>query len=354
MAKQISRRSILAGSGALAAGLSFSKISFAHSDKTLNFYNWDTYIGETTIEDFKKASDINVKMDLFGDNDELFAKLRNGNPGYDVIVPTHDYVEQMISADMLLPINKTKIPNFKNLDPQFQTSAYDPNHQYSIPYMWGTMGIGYRKSAVREADMNDWAAILESNKYSGRIAIISESSTMLRLVMKYLGYSMNSNNVDELKKATDLLIKQKPHFKVIADDNGQDLLLSGEVDIAVEWNGDILQIIEDDDDISYRVPKQGSLVWEDTLCIPKGAPNIAHAHEFINYLLDAKVGADIANFIYYATPNAAAKALMDKEYTENPAIFPTDETIKKLEYQLYLGQEFASKVEEEWTRFLSA
>ena len=353
MHHSISRRSLLAGTSAVAAAVTFPTLGFSDS-KSLNFYNWDTYIGETTLDDFKSASGIAVKMDLFGDNDELFAKLRNGNPGYDLIVPTNDYVERMLEANMLLPIDHANIPNYKNLSPKFQDSSYDPKHQYSIPYMWGTMGIGYRKSAVDENGINSWKDVLDSDKYSGRIALLSESSTMLRLTMKYLGYSMNSTDINALKKATDLLIKNKKHFKVIAEDNGQDLLLSGEVDIAVEWNGDILQIMEEDEDISYAVPQQGSLVWEDTLCIPKGAKNIDNAHQFINYILDAKVGADIANFIYYATPNGAAKAIMDKEYTQNPAIFPDDKTLQKLEYQLFLGQDFSTKIEEEWTRFLSA
>jgi len=348
----LSRRSFLAGTGAVAAGITFGpKFARSAEEPQLNFYNWDTYIGETTLSDFTEASGIDVTMDLYGDNDELFAKLREGNPGYDVIVPTNDYVERMITANMLVPLNHGLIPNFKNVDPAFQDAAFDPGRKYSMPYMWGTQGIGYRKSKV-SSPPDSWNVLLDSDEYSGRIALLSEG--VIGAALKYLGYSYNSKDPKEIAEVEALLIKQKPHIKVFAEDNGQDLLLSGEVDLTMEWNGDILQIMAEDDDISYVVPKEGSLVWQDCLAIPSGAPHPENAHKFINFILDAEVGAAIADFIQYATPNKAARAHLSAEYNENPAIFPSDATLARCEPAIYLGEEAQRLRDETWTRILAA
>ncbi|HSR71282.1 MAG TPA: extracellular solute-binding protein [Kiloniellales bacterium] len=349
-----SRRSFLAGTGAVAAGLSFGpKFAFGAEEPELNFYNWDTYIGETTLDDFKEVSGIDVTMDLYADNDELFAKLKEGNPGYDVIVPTNDFVERMISANMLLPLDHGLIPNIKNINPVFMDADFDPGRKYSLPYMWGTQGIGYRKSRV-SSPPDSWKVLLESDEYSGRIALLSEATSILGVALKYLGYSYNSKNPAEIKEAEELLTRQKPHIKVFAEDNGQDLLLSGEVDLTMEWNGDILQVMEEDDDISYVVPKEGSLLWQDCLCIPTGAPHRENAHKFINFILDAEAGAKIAEFIYYATPNAAARELLPDEYNKNPAIFPDQETLARCEPAIYLGEDVQRLYDEAWTRILAA
>ncbi|MFK7992577.1 MAG: PotD/PotF family extracellular solute-binding protein [Granulosicoccus sp.] len=348
----ISRRRFLAGAaaGAAAVGISFKlpKGALAAGGK-VNFYNWDTYIGENTIEQFEEASGIEVQYDLYADNDELFAKLRGGNPGYDVIVPTNDYVERMIVADMLMTLDHSKIPNLSNIDENFLDPAFDPGRKYSLPYMWGTIGIGYRKSAV-DSTPTSWNEILNSDKYAGRIALMSEPQTVIQIAMKAMGKSLNDWTDETLAAAEQMLIAQKDNITAFAPDNGQDLLLAGEVDLAMEWNGDILQVMEEDDDIGYVLPDEGGLLWEDALCIPKGAPNVENAHALINYLLDAQVGADIADYVYYATPNAASRALMSDEYTGNPAIFPSDESIGKSEVSIYPGQEITRKVDEAWTR----
>ncbi len=347
-----SRRSFLAGTGAVAAGLTFGpKFSLGAEEKKLNFYNWDTYIGETTLDDFTKASGIEAKMDLYADNDELFAKLREGNPGYDVIIPTDSYVERMILANMIVPLDHGKIPNRKNIEPVFLDAAFDPGRKHSLPYMWGTLGIGYRISKV-DGVPDSWKWVFESDKYSGRIALLNEG--VLEVALKYLGHSYNSKNAEEIKEAETLLIKQKPHVKVFAEDNGQDLLLSGEVDLAMEWNGDILQIMAEDDDISYVVPKEGSNVWQDCLCIPTGAPHPENAHTFINFVLEAEAGAAIADFIQYATPNNAAWALLSDDYNKNPAIFPDDATLARCEAAIYLGEDVQRIKDEAWTRILAS
>ena len=350
-----SRRAFLAamGAGAAAAGFSFS--ARADEEAKLNFYNWDTYIGETTLADFEDASGIAVKMDLFGDNTELFAKMREGNPGYDVIVPTDEYVDRMRQAGLLQSLDHSAIPNFaKNVEKNFQDAAFDPGRKFSMPYMWGTMGIAYRKSKVPAP--TSWSAVwgAESAKYAGRIAWISEPSSMIGMALKSLGYSFNSTEHAQITEAADMLIRHKGNVKTIAEDNGQDLLAAGEVDIAVEWSGDIAQLRSEDPDVDYVIPSEGSYYWQDCLCIPVGAPHPKNAHAFMNYLLDAQVGKELAEYIEYATPNAAARALTGEAYRTNNITFPPAAILPKLEPSLYLGEARSELIEKEWTRILAA
>ena len=352
--KPISRRGALAGMGAV--GLSFTipeSLKAASHSKKVSFYNWDTYIGETTLEDFTSATGVEVQYDLFADNDELFAKLKNGNPGYDLIVPTNDYVERMIIAEMLEPLDHSKIPNIANVEPGFMQAAFDPGRKYSLPYMWGSIGVGYRKSAVSSVP-DSWADLYTSDEYAGRIAMLSDGQNVFGMALKLMGKSLNDWSAENIAAAEAMLIAQKDNITAFAPDNGQDLLLAGEVDLAMEWNGDILQAMDEDDDIGFVIPKEGGLLWEDTLCVPVGAPNPEGAHVLINFLLDAEVGRDLAEFIYYATPNAAAKALTSDDYQSNPAIFPPADAVALSEAAVYPGQEAVQAIDAAWTRVKAA
>ena len=350
----LSRRSMLKGSGALALGLAFlPRHSMSEEEKKLNLYNWDTYIGNDTLPNFTDATGIEVKMDLFADTDELFAKLKGGNPGYDVIVPDSDMLERMIKADMVIPLDHSKIPNMANIDEPFRDATFDPGRRYSMPYTWGTIGIGYRKSAVSAPPVS-WKVLLDSDEYAGAIALLGDESNVLGAALKYLGFSWNSTNPAEIKQAEDLLIRQKKNIKVFADDNGQDLLASGEVKLCQEWNGDIKQVMVEDDDLAYVIPKEGTLLWQDVLAIPKGAPHPQNALAFINFVLDAEVGREIAETILYATPNKAARALAAESYRDNPVIFPSPDLLANCEPALYLGEEAVKLREEAWTRIQAA
>lgn len=352
-----SRRSLLQAFGAAAIGFSLpgSKLARAEDEEPkLNFYNWDTYIGETTLETFKEKSGIDVNMSLFATNDELFAKLRAGNPGFDVIVPGSEFVERMIKAELLEPLDHAKIPNIKNIAPEFMTDApFDPGRKFSLPYTWLVIGIGYRKSKV-EGTPDSWKVLFDSDQYKGRIAVMSDASELFRNCFKYLGKSINTTDPAVLKQAEEMLIKQKPNIKSFHEDNGQDLLLSGEVDLVMEYNGDIAQVMTEDDDINFIVPKEGAMRQQDTLAIPKGAPHPNNAHKFINFIFEPEVGAEITKTILYPSPNAAAVALMPDAYKNNPVIFPPADVMAKCEYPNYLGPEFTRLLDEAMTRLRAA
>lgn len=364
-----SRRAFMAAFGATAAALTLSGCKPAEPEaKTegklviegsegnkLAFYNWDTYIGENTLADFKAASGVEVNMTLFANNDELFAKFRAGNPGFDVIMPSNEYVARMIEAKMLTPLDHAKIPNKKNLLPEFQDADFDPGRKYSMPYTWLVLGIGYRKSAMKGGVIPDsWKYLYDSDEYKGRLSLLSESADVFRLGFKYLGKSVNDATPELIKQVEDMLIKQKANIKNFHDDNGQDLLMSKEVDIVLEYNGDIAQKETEDPDLAFVVPKEGSLLNSDCMCIPTGAPNPNNAHAFINFLLDGQNGANITKTILYPTPNAAAKALMDDTYKNNPTIFPPAEVMAKCEYGKYAGSKITQAFEAAMTRVRAA
>ncbi len=360
MPERLSRRSLLAGlGGAVAAGISLGGCSTRFpigrngEEERLNLYNWDTYTGETTLADFQKATGVAVKMSLYGNNDELFAKLKSGNPGFDVIVPSNEFVTRMRISDMLMPIDHAKIPNFRNLLPAFQDVPFDPGRRYSIPYTWLVLGLGYRKSKV-DGVPDSWKWVFDSDRYKGRIGLFSESDDIIRLGAKYLGHSVRGVTPAMTRQVVAMLIRQKPNIKVFHHDEGQDLLAAGDVDIVVEYNGDIAQVMAEDSDLDFVVPKEGTLINSDCLCIPRGAPRPDNAHRFINFLLDAQVSAGISKTIRYPTPNGAALRLMPADYRDNPAIFPPAAVMAKSEYGDFEGIARSQAVDEAVTEILAA
>jgi spermidine/putrescine transport system substrate-binding protein len=357
------RRSLLKGMGVAAVGITFTGALTGCGEKEgkklangeeakLNLYNWDDYMGETTLEDFKTTDGVDVKMDLFENNDTLFAKFRAGNPGYDLIVPSNDFVERMVQADMLHKLDKTQIPNWKNIAPEYQDVPYDKGREYSAPYTWLVLGIGYRKSKVNPAP-DSWKVLLDSDQYKGRIAVLSEAGDMFRLYAKYMGKSVNSLTPADIKTIEAMMVKQKPNIAKFHDDDGQDLLAKGEVDLVLEYNGDIAQLAAEDDDVSFVIPKEGSQLNSDNLCIPKGAKHPKNAHAFINFILDAQNGKKLTDTILYPTPNAAAKALMPDSYKNNAIIYPPADMLAKCEYATF-KPDLQPLYEEAFTRVKAA
>jgi spermidine/putrescine transport system substrate-binding protein len=357
-----SRRSLLAGLGAAAAGISLvgldgcapaTPIGKNGEALKLNLYNWDTYTGKTTLADFKAATGIEVKMSLFATNDELFSKLKAGNPGFDVIVPSNEFVTRMRISDMLTPLDLAKIPNRKNLLPAFQNPDFDPGRHYSMPYTWLVLGIGYRKSKI-DGVPDSWKWLMDSDRYKGRIGLFSEADDLIELAAKYMGHSVRNIPPAMIERIAAMYIRQKPNVKIFHNDEGQDLLLSGDIDIVMEYNGDIAQVMQEDPDLDFVVPREGSIINSDCLCIPKGAPRPDNAHQFINFLLDGKNGAEVYNTIKYPTPNAAALALMPADYRNNKAIFPPPEAMAKCEYATFEGLARAQLYDETLTRIFAS
>ncbi len=318
----------------------------------LKILNFDDYFAEDTVKNFELLTGKKVHLDTYGSESEAISKFLVSNPRYDLMFISDLNVERFIRLGGLLSkIDKKEIPNISNIEKSFLTAQFDPGRKYSLPYFWGTLGIGYRKSAFKQKP-NTLKYLLDSDRYKGRIALLADGATNIQMALKYLGFSLNTTDKNEFQKAVSLLKKQAPHIKYFAADNGQDLLKNGDVDIILEWNGDMLQLIEDSDEFGFVVPKEGTLLWEDCMVLPKRSKNKELAQEFINYLYEQKTGANLAKYLQYATPNKKVKEIMDSSYLENEAIFPTKEVLQKCEKIKYNGAEVKSWQDKAWADIL--
>ena len=346
------RRHFLASSVVVTAAVSFAKQLAAQTDNgSLSLYIWPHYIGGSTLEGFTALTGISVSEDFYDSSDDMLRTMTGAVHPYDIVVASYDYTEEMIQKRLLLPLDHNQLPNMKNINPVFLDDFFDPGRRYSIPFLWGTQGICFRKSAVR-AVPDSWRILLDSDAHSGRIALPGPDT--LGLALKYLGFSYNSVDPGELEAAGALLIRQKSHVKALVGPDGIDLLANGDVDVAVGWNTEALRLMEDDDDIDYRVPTEGGLLWEDCVCIPRSASNPSGAHKLINYALEAKVAATIAEENWYATPNLAALALLPEAYLEDHTVFPGMEIIKRCEPALNLGKAGTRLRDQVWRKVLDS
>ncbi|MEM7033287.1 MAG: spermidine/putrescine ABC transporter substrate-binding protein [Chloroflexota bacterium] len=317
----------------------------------LNIFNWSTYIAPETIPNFEKEFGVKVNYDLYESNEDLLAKLQAGNPGYDLIMPSDYMVEIMRNLEMLEELNHDNIPNKVNIDETFLDPAYDPGNIHCMPYQWGTMGLGYNIEATG-GEIDSWSVMFDE-KYAGRIAWLDDPRAVMGVALIMLGYDINTTNPDEINEAKELLIAQKELVAAYAPDTGQIMLAEGEVDLVLEWSGDVFQVMADDPNLRYVLPKEGAIVWNDNMCIPKGAPHKALAEKFINYILEPQVGADLSNFIRYGTPNKESLPLVNEDDRNNPGIYPTDEVMKNLQFIVDVG-EATLLYDDAWTEVKSA
>lgn len=318
------------------------------SPNVLNVYNYSTYIDPAVITEFEQKFKAKVQYDTFESPDDLYAKMKAGNPGYDIVFPTDYLVTIMGKEGILEPLNHNKIPNIKNIDEKFINPPFDPDNKYSLPYQWGTMGLGYNLKKTGK-DLDSWQEIFNP-KYKGRVAFTDEMRMMMGAVLMYLGYDPNTTNPEEINKARDFIIEHKDNIAAFAPDTGQVLLDQGQVDIAVEWSGDVFQVMEENPDLRYVIPKEGTIIWVDTMAIPTGAQHKDLAEKFINFLLEPDVSAKNSNFIKFGTPNkiSVEKALINKSEINNPAIYPPPEVFKKLKFIQDVG-ETTRLYDEAWT-----
>jgi len=301
-----------------------------YEGQTLSVYNWSTYVAEDTIANFEELCGVTVVYDVFESNEALFSRLRQGNPGYDIIVPTDYMVQIMIEEGILEPLDMTKIPNFANVEPALTDTPFDPGNLYSVPYQWGTVGIGYNRTVVGR-DITSWQEMFE---YEGNVAWLEDTRVMINIGLVTLGYEPNTQDPAQVGEARDNLIANGENVVAIAADDGQALLERGDADIVVEYSGDIFQLIDscECEDFVYVIPSEGANLWTDNLAIPAGAPNPDLANVFIDYILDPQVGADISNYTAYGSPNKAAidAGLIDEELLADPGIYPSEEIAARL------------------------
>ncbi len=307
--------------------------------KELHLYIWTEYMDPEIITDFEEMYDCTVVIDYYESNEEMLAKLQAGGVSqYDLVVPSDYIMVSLIELGLLQPMDKSVVTNVSNLSDNFISPPFDEGNVYSAAYQWGTVGMVFDKTSV--SDYSSWAAIFE-NPDDVPFVLMDSEREQIGIVLAYLGYDINTLDKDELMEAADVLIKAKknPGFQGFeANVGGRNKLMADTVEIAMAYNGDGMIAVDESPDFGFIVPKEGTVIWMDSLCIPAEAPNPTLANKFIQFILDPEVGARLSNYIYFATPNAASLQMIDPEALENPAIYPDEETQKKLQYIQDLGK----------------
>ncbi|MFN3579822.1 MAG: polyamine ABC transporter substrate-binding protein [Pseudomonas sp.] len=319
----------------------------AQAAGTLKIYNWSDYIAEDTIANFEKETGIKVTYDVYDSNEVLDARLLTGRSGFDIVVPSNHYLSKQIEAGVYLELDHSKLPNMKNLNPALMDDleSVDAGSKHSIPYLWGTNGIGYNVDKVtaalgEDAPVDSWDLVfnpeIASKLSSCGISMLDSGDEMLTSALKYLGLDPNSNSAEDLKKAEELLMSVRGSVTYFHSSRYISDLANGEICVAVGYSGDVFQAADRADEaengvnIAYTIPKEGTQLWFDMLAIPKDSSSPDNAHAFINYLLRPEVIAPITDYVAYANPNKAADELVDPEVLSDPAIYPSDEVMANL------------------------
>lgn len=310
-------------------------------------YNWGEYIDPSILKDFQKETGIKVNYDTYASNEDLYIKMTQSQDKYDVIVPSDYMIERLIKEDLIQEINFDNIPNFSGVEDILKNPSFDPENKYSVPYFWGTVGIVYNKSEVKDK-VDSWN-ILWNEKYKDQIIMYNSQRDTLGLALKRLGYSLNSTNEKELEEAKKSLIEQKPLVYAYLDDDGRDVVVQGDANLSVMYSGDALLMMAQNEDLDYVVPKEGSNIWYDSMVIPKNAQNVSGAEKFINYMLKPEVQAKNAEYcVGYTSPVKGVKDLLPDEIKNSKVAYPDIDLLPPLESFRDLG-DFIKVYDRIWT-----
>ncbi|MCC8245657.1 polyamine ABC transporter substrate-binding protein [Saccharothrix luteola] len=332
--------------GTSSAPTSGAKAGNAVDEPKLNLYNWTDYIAPDTLSGFKDASGIEVTYDNFSSNDEMEAKVASGAAGYDLVVPSDNFLRRFLRSGLLTPLDHDLLPNLANLGKRFTEADYDPGNAYSVPWAWGTTGLAYSKSQL--GDVTGFSAY-DLAAAQGRATILDEARDALALGLLKLGHDPNTTDAGQIAEAVEVLLELKGKLGQITSDVIEPLT-SGQTPLAQAYSGDAFQARDANDDLAYAIPVEGGLSYVDLLCVPKDAPHAENAHRFIDYVLEPSVGAALANAIRYGSPNEAAKPMIEPELLNDPLVYPSDEQLAKLPFTKDLGADVEARYADAWTR----
>jgi putrescine transport system substrate-binding protein len=335
--------------------------------KVLNLYIWSDYLAPNTLSDFQEQTGIKVHAAYFDTNETLETKLLAGSSGFDIVVPTASYFERQIKAGAFLILDKSKLPNLKNMDPQLmaKVAQHDPENAHGVIYMWGTNGLGYNEKMVKalmpDAPLDSWRLIFDpavaAKVAKCGISLLDSPAEMLRAVYSYLGKDPNSQSAEDLAQAEAVLLKIRPYIRNFSSSEYIEALANGDLCISVGYNGDVMQARDrareahTGIDIKYAVPKEGSILWFDMLAIPKDAPDPESAYAFMNYMMTPQVIADVSNFKRYANANAASQPLVSPAVKDDPGIYPPPDQRQGLSVQLADSPEQTRAITRVWQKF---
>ncbi len=306
--------------------------------KELHFYTWSEYIDPDLYTLFEEETGITVIEDIFGSNEELLAKLQGGATGYDVYVPSDYMVAIMIELDLLAELDKSRLTTLDNLDPTFTDPPFDPGMGHCLPYFWGTTGIGFNWNDWEEAP-DSWAYIFDpelAQNFDGQISLLDDMREVFGAALIYLGYSPGTTSEAELAEARDVILGIKPYVHAFESDTYEDMMLTGETALAQGWSGDIFVAQGEDEMIDYIIPKEGAVMWVDNLCISKDAAEdedrLDMVYQWFDFLNRAEINGQNTNWVWYASPNEAAREFIIEDILTYPAIYPDADTFTRLQY----------------------
>lgn len=324
---------MLIGVGAL------QKSSGMSGAKVVNIYNWGDYIDPELLTKFEKETGYKVNYDTFDSNEAMFTKLQQGGTHYDITIPSEYMIEKLRQEKLLLPIDHSQLTGLDNIDPRFLNQSFDPDNRYSVPYFWGTLGIVYNDKMVQKGSITSWND-LWSPQLKNNVMLIDGAREVMGIGLDSLGYSLNSKNNDELKKAAQKLKKLTPNVKAIVADEIKMYMANEESAVAVTFSGEAADMMAENKHIHYVIPKEGSNVWFDNIVIPKTVQNKKGAYAFINFMLRPENAAQNAEYIGYSTPNKKAMKLLPKSVTSDEQFYPSDKLMKNLEVYQNLGPKY--------------
>ncbi|KQU97139.1 spermidine/putrescine ABC transporter substrate-binding protein [Mesorhizobium sp. Root102] len=331
---------------ATSAFLTLFTVGGHAEDRVVNVFNWSDYIDSSIIDDFTKETGIKVVYDTFDSNEILETKLLAGGSGYDVVVPSGNFLARQIQAGVFQKLDKSKLPNLSNMWDVIseRTSKYDPGNEYSTNYMWGTVGIGYNIKKVQAAlgtdKIDSWDVFFNPESLAKLkdcgVYVLDSPADMIPAALKYLGLDPNSTSADDIAKAEEVMLKIRPSIRKFHSSEYINALANGDICLAVGFSGDVFQArnraqeAKQGVEIGYAVPKEGAQIWFDQMAIPADAQHVTEAHEFINYMMKPEVIAKSSNFVLYANGNKASQQFVDKAILDDPAIYPDVATLQKL------------------------
>ena len=304
--------------------------------KSLIIFNWGDYIDPDLIKKFEKESGYHVIYETFDSNEAMYTKIKQGGTAYDITIPSEYMVAKMKKAHLLDKLDLTKIPNLKNINPNFLNKSFDPSNEYSVPYFWGTLGVVYNDRYVKANEIKTWND-LWNKKFRHQILLVDSARDAMGLSLVSLGYSMNTTNPVRLKLSLTKLNALAPNVKAIISDEMKMYLSQNEAKLGITWSGEAHEMMENNPHLHYLIPSPASNLWFDNLVIPKTAKNKKAAYQFINFMLRPKNAAQNAKYIGYATPNEKALRYLPKNLKENKQFYPDKRTLSHLEVYRDLG-----------------
>ena len=335
--------------GALLSGCSGDN---AQSKGEVNVFNWGVYIDESVLDDFEEQTGIKVNYDVYDSNEAMYGVLKNEGANYDVVIPSDYMISRMIEEDMLEPLNFDNIPNFSDIDPTLKNPDYDPENLYSVPYMWGLLGIIYNTTMVSEAPTS-WETMFDP-QYDDQILMFNNSRDAMGVALKYLGYSYNTTDTAEIQAATDLLIQQKPLVNSYVMDEIFDKMQGNVAAIGAYYYGDYLTMAEVNPDLAFCLPEEGTNLYVDAMCVPKGAENKDNAEAFINFMCSTEAGLKNCEEIWYSTPLLSVREQLDEETASDPFAYPDASILAQCESFKNLPEDILALYDSEWTRLMLA